>query len=156
MGLRSLKRSVVLFIAEGAYAGKSPVAPGTAGTLVGVLLYLFLYGLPIAWYLVVCLLVIGIGVWAAGAAENVLGKKDAQSIVIDEIAGYLVTMTLAPSRWQIIAAGFVLFRLFDIIKPWPLKRFQDVHGGWGVMLDDIGAGICANIVLQVVLYKKVL
>jgi phosphatidylglycerophosphatase A len=142
-------KSVILFIAQGAYSGRLPFAPGTAGTVVGVLLYLLVKGLGPAWYLAAAAAVIVIGIWTAGRAEVQLGKKDAQSIVIDEIAGYLVAMFLVPAGWGFIVAGFLLFRFFDIAKPWPLKRLQDLHGGAGVMLDDIGAGIYANIVLQI-------
>ncbi len=115
-------------------------------------MYLLLKDLPFAWYLLACAAAIGIGTWAAGKAEQLLGKKDAQSIVIDEIAGYLVSMIMAPAGWGFIAGGFVLFRLFDISKPWPLKRLQDLHGGWGVMIDDVGAGIYTNITLQALSY----
>jgi phosphatidylglycerophosphatase A len=147
-----IAKAVILFIAQGAYSGRSPFAPGTAGTVVGVLLYLVLKGLSPVWYLVACLLATGIGVWAAEEAEKLLGKKDAQSIVIDEIAGYLISMVLVPSGWMYVVAAFVLFRAFDVIKPWPLKRFQDLHGGLGVMLDDIGAGLYTNAVLQVAVF----
>ncbi len=146
---QSLKDAALLFVAEGAYSGRSPLAPGTAGTAVGVMLYLLLKGLPLAWYLPVCVAVAGLGIWAAGEAEKLLGKKDAQSIVIDEIAGYLVSMVLVPPGWKFIAAGFCLFRFFDIVKPWPLRRLQDLRGGLGVMLDDIGAGVYTNMVLQI-------
>ena len=147
-----IAKAVILFIAQGAYSGKSPYAPGTAGTVVGVLLYLVLKGLSPAWYLIACVLATGIGVWAAGEAEKLLGKKDAQSIVIDEIAGYLVSMVLAPSGWMYIVAAFILFRVFDVIKPWPLKRLQDLRGGVGVVLDDVGAGIYTNAFLQLASY----
>ncbi len=150
MGIGTLKKPVVLFIAEGAYAGRSPYAPGTAGTVVGVLLYLLLKGVPLAWYVAACFAATGIGVWAAGEAEKMLGKKDAPSIVIDEIAGYLISMVLVPSGWGYIAAAFFLFRAFDVIKPWPLRGLQDLHGGLGVVIDDVGAGIYTNIVLQIV------
>jgi len=146
---RTLKKTVILFIAQGAFAGRFPVAPGTAGTVVGVLLYLLLKGLPAAWFFTACLLIAGIGTWAAQKSEVLLGKKDDQSIVIDEIAGYLVTMILVPPTWGYIVAGFVLFRVFDIAKPWPLRRLQDLHGGLGVMIDDIGAGVYANVALQI-------
>jgi|SRR5208283_5949306 len=148
MEIRTFKNTVVLFIATGAYFGKFPMAPGTAGTVVGVLLYLLIKGLPPGWYVVVCILVVGIGIWTAGETEKLLEKKDAPSIVIDEIAGYLISLALLPSGWGFVLAGFILFRLFDIAKPWPLKRLQDIHGGMGVMLDDIGAGIYTNAVLQ--------
>ncbi len=143
-------RAVIIFIAQGAYAGRSPFAPGTAGTLVAVLLYPLMKGLSPGVYAVSCLLLFAIGTWAAGHAEELLGKKDHSSIVIDEIAGYMVSMFLVPPAWGFLIAGFFLFRFFDIVKPYPLKRFQDLHGGLGVMLDDIGAGVYTNIVLQVV------
>jgi phosphatidylglycerophosphatase A len=149
MEIRALKKSVVLFIAEGAWAGRSFIAPGTVGTIVGVLLYFLLEGLPLVWYIAACIFVTAIGSWAAGEAEKLLGKKDAQSIVIDEIAGYLISMAMIPSGWVFVVAGFVLFRLFDVFKPWPLKRLQDLHGGPGVMLDDLGAGVYTNAVLQI-------
>lgn len=146
------KNALILFIAQGAYSGRVPIAPGTAGTVVGVLLYLLIHGLPFIAYLLAFFLVAGIGTWAAGEAEKLLGKKDDPSIVIDEIAGYILALVMLPATWGMIIAGFILFRFFDIVKPWPLKRLQDVHGGAGVMLDDIGAGIYTNVVLQVSLY----
>jgi len=152
MLMSAFKKAVIIFIAEGGYAGKSPFAPGTAGTVVGVLLYLLIRDLHPAAYLVICVFVTLLGTWAAGHAEEILGKKDASPIVIDEIAGYLVSMFLVPQGWLFVIAGFFLFRLFDIIKPYPLMRIQDLHGGWGVMLDDIGAGIYSNIVLQAVIF----
>ncbi len=149
--MNKITRAAVIFIAQGAYAGRAPVAPGTAGTLVGVLLYLlWLKGLSPVIYSVVCLFLIVLGTWAAGRAEEILGRTDHPSIVIDEIAGYMVSMFLVPPAWGFMIAGFFLFRFFDIVKPFPLKRLQELHGGPGVMLDDIGAGIYTNIVLQVV------
>jgi len=150
--MNRIAKAVILFIAQGAYSGRSPFVPGTAGTVVGVLLYLLLKGLPFVWYLVVCVLVTGIGVWVAGEAEKLLGKKDASSIVIDEIAGYLISMVLVPSGWMYVVAAFFLFRIFDIIKPFPLYRLQDLHGGLGVVIDDVGAGIYTNACLQVASY----
>lgn len=147
--IKSLSREITIFIAQGAYAGRFPFAPGTAGTAAAVPLYLLLKGLPPAGYLIVCLVAVAIAVVTAGAAEKLLGQKDAPSIVIDEIAGYLVAMALLPSNWPFIISGFFLFRLFDIIKPFPLKRLQDLHGGPGVVLDDIGAGVYTNLVLQI-------
>jgi phosphatidylglycerophosphatase A len=143
--------SIILFIAQGAYSGRVRFAPGTAGTLVGVLLYFLIMGLSPMRYLALCLLIAIIGTWIAGKAEKQLGQTDAPSIVIDEIAGFLITMFMLPPSWGFIIAGFLLFRFFDILKPWPLKRLQDLHGGVGIMLDDIGAGIYANIVLQIAL-----
>jgi phosphatidylglycerophosphatase A len=144
-----VSRAAVLFLAQGAYSGRFPVAPGTAGTLVGVVLYLGLKDFSPVPYAAFCLMLCGAGIWAAGKAEEILGRKDSPSIVIDEIAGYLIAMFLVPSSFGLALAGFVLFRAFDILKPWPLNRLQDVRGGLGVMLDDVGAGIYANIALQV-------
>jgi phosphatidylglycerophosphatase A len=115
------KKWWVLFAAQGAYSGRMPGAPGTAGTLVGVLLYLLIHTLSPIGYLSVCVLVGYIGVWAAGEAENLFGQKDAPSIVIDEIVGFFVSMFMVPFSLGLIIAGFVLFRVFDIVKPWPIK-----------------------------------
>ncbi len=138
-----------LFIAQGAHSGRVPVAPGTAGSAVGVLLYLLLNELSPLWYGAACIGVTVLGTWAAGYADRILGTKDSPTIVIDEIAGFLVAMFLVPFAWGYIIAGFILFRIFDILKPWPLKRLQDIPGGPGVMLDDIGAAVYANVILQI-------
>ena len=148
--MNKITRVVVIFIAQGAYAGRSPVAPGTAGTLAGVLLYLWMKGLSPGIYLVVCLFLFVLGTWVAGRAEKALGRTDHPSIVIDEIAGYMVSMFMVPPAWGFLVAGFFLFRIFDIVKPYPLRRFEEIRGGLGVMLDDIGAGVYTNIMLQVV------
>jgi phosphatidylglycerophosphatase A len=141
-------RAIILFIAQGAYAGRFPVAPGTAGTIVGISLYVLIKHLAPGPYAALSILIFLLGTYAADRAEVILGSKDSPSIVIDEIAGLLVALFMVPTSWGFIAAGFLLFRAFDIVKPWPLKRLQDLHGGLGVMLDDIGAGMYANLVLQ--------
>jgi phosphatidylglycerophosphatase A len=150
MEIRTFRNAVILFIAQGAYSGRFPGAPGTAGTIIGVFLYFLTKDLSTLWYFIFLVFVAGLGTWAAGEAEKLLGRKDAPSIVIDEIVGYLITMALVPSGWGFVAAGFFLFRFFDILKPWPIKKVENIYGGAGVILDDIGAGIYANIVLQVV------
>jgi phosphatidylglycerophosphatase A len=148
-------KAFILFIAQGAYSGKCPFAPGTAGTVVGVLLYLWMKALSPSQYLILTVLVFIVGTWAAGQAEVILGRKDSPSIVIDEIAGYLVAMFMVPSGWGFIVAGFFLFRIFDIIKPYPLYQLQDLHGGLGVMFDDILAAgytlLCLALVKSVLL-----
>jgi len=147
--MNRISRAAILFIAEGAYAGRSPLAPGTAGTLVGVLLYLGIRNFSPPLYISLTILLCIVGTWAAGKAEIILGKKDSPLIVIDEIAGYLIALFLVRSGWGYLAVGFFLFRVFDIMKPWPLHGLQKVHGGLGVMLDDIGAGVYTNITLQI-------
>ena len=93
-----------------------------------------------------------VGAWVAGRAEVLLAKRDSPSIVIDEIVGYLISMFMVPVMWGYIVAGFFIFRLFDVFKPWPLYDLQEVHGGIGVMLDDIGAGVYTNILLQIAVH----
>lgn len=151
MNMNKLRENIVLFIAQGAYSGRVPVAPGTAGTVLGVLLAVLLRDTVYCWYALATAVVASIGTWAAGEADALLGTKDSPTIVIDEIAGFLVAMFIVPFTWWAVAAAFVLFRIIDILKPWPLKRLQDIPGGMGVMLDDIGAGIYTNVILQVLM-----
>jgi phosphatidylglycerophosphatase A len=154
--MNRLTGSVILFIAQGAYAGRFPIAPGTAGTLVGVFLYLGIKNFSPLPYAALCILLCVIGAWAAGRAEAILGGKDSPSIVIDEIAGYLIALFMVPASWSFVAAGFFLFRVFDVVKPWPLDDLQEVRGGLGVMLDDIGAGVYTNLVLQIAAHYKMI
>jgi phosphatidylglycerophosphatase A len=152
--MERITRAVILFISQGAYLGRFPVAPGTAGTVLGVLLYLWMKELPPLQYALLCILLFVVGAWAAGRAEVFVGRRDSPSIVIDEIVGYLVAMFMAPPAWGFIAAGFVLFRVFDIVKPFPLKHLEDLHRGIGVMLDDIGAGVYTGIILHLAEYMR--
>ena len=146
--MNGVARAIILFISQGAYAGRFPAAPGTAGTIVGIFLYVLIKHLAPGPYFALCILISLLGIWTAGRAEAILGAKDSPSIVIDEIAGFLVAMFMVPTSWGFIAAGFLLFRAFDIAKPWPLRRLEKLQGGLGVMLDDIGAGMYTNFVLQ--------
>ncbi len=146
--MKRITRAIILFISQGAYIGRFPVAPGTAGTILGVFLYLWLKGLSLWQYGLLCILFCVIGTWAAGRAEVMLDRRDSPTIVIDEITGYLLAMFMVPSTWSFIVAGFVLFRVFDIVKPFPLKHLQDIHGGLGIMLDDIGAAVYTGIILH--------
>jgi phosphatidylglycerophosphatase A len=122
--------------------GLVPKAPGTMGSLGAIPLYLLLAREGRIGVGVGAVAVTGIGIWAASVVAREVGKKDPQIVVIDEVAGMLVTML--PAReiaWPSIVAGFLLFRLFDVIKPWPVRRLEALHGGWGIVLDDIGAGL---------------
>ena len=150
--MNKIANAVILFIAQGAWSGRSPFAPGTAGTMVGVLLYLGLIQAGPILYAAATVLVCIVGTWVAGRAEELLGCTDCPSIVIDEIAGFLISLFLVPAGWGYILAAFFLFRIFDIIKPWPLFDLQRLHGGLGVMLDDVGAGVYTNVVLQIAAY----
>ena len=139
----------VNFLALGFGSGLAPVAPGTAGTLVAIPVYLLLQPLALDLYLplVAALFVAGIPMCAYTAKR--LHVHDHPGIVWDEVVGYLVTMAFAPAGWLWIVAGFVLFRIFDVAKPWPIKWFdRQVNGGLGIMLDDLVAGVFAAAVLQ--------
>lgn len=137
------------WVAYGFGSGFSRWAPGTAGTLMAVPLYLILRPLPLPLYLAVLALLVVIGIWACGKTERELGTPDSSAIVWDEILGYLVTMAGAPKGWVWLLAGFVLFRVLDIFKPWPICALERrVTGGLGVVLDDLLAGLMALAVLQ--------
>lgn len=136
-------------LAFGFGSGLAPVAPGTVGTLVAVPLYLLLAPLPLQAYLLAVAVLFLVGVPVCGAAARSLGVHDDRRIVFDEIVGLLVTMTMAPRGWAWLLAGFLLFRIFDVLKPWPIARVdRGVGGGFGIMLDDVLAGVYAAIVLQ--------
>ena len=140
-------------VALGFGSGLLPVAPGTAGTLAAVPLYLLLQDLPLGAYLTVVLVFLFGGILVCGYTAARLGVHDHPAIVWDEVVGYLVTMTAAPAGWSWLAAGFVLFRLLDIIKPWPIGWLdRRVHGGTGIMLDDVIAGVFAAALLQMLVY----
>ncbi len=137
------------WIAFGFGSGLSPWAPGTAGTLAAIPLYLLLAPLPIAAYLTVLGLVCGVGVWVCGRTARDLGEKDPSAIVWDEFAGYLLTMAAAPAGWPWVLGGFAAFRLFDIWKPWPVRAAECARPeGVGIMLDDLVAGAMAWGVLR--------
>ena len=141
------KDQVIQILATGFGAGLSPVAPGTAGTLVGLVICLLSY--PLAWplRLVYVIAISAVSIYVAGQAEKFYGKTDDQRIVIDEIAGVQVTMLPVAITGLNLLLAFVLFRIFDIWKPFPLNRFQKFPGGWGVVADDLGAGVYGGLVL---------
>ena len=143
-------RRLALVLASACGAGFSPWAPGTAGAFVGALVLLLFPGLGGTALLGAVTLGFAAGVWAAGEAEKVWGH-DARRIVIDEVVGMWVVMLWVPRRWELLAAGFVLCRVYDILKPFPAGRSQSLPGGWGVMVDDLLAGIYGNLTLQLVL-----
>ncbi len=148
-GARIIKNRLVIAIATGGGVGFLPVAPGTWGSLLGLLLFVCLAPLPLALYCLVLAGLIGAGIWAAGAAERLWARKDASAIVIDEIAGMLLTLTALPLTWTSLVTGFVCFRLFDILKPLP--QLERLPGGWGVMLDDLCAGVLAHASVRLIM-----
>lgn len=142
-------RDPVQLLATGLGAGLAHRAPGTFGTLVGVAVYLAIAGQPLAVYLGITLLVVVAGVPICGVAARRMAVHDHPAIVWDEIAGFLLTMTAVPTGWPWVLAGFVLFRVFDIAKPWPVRvADRRVGGGIGIMLDDLLAAGYAWLLLQ--------
>lgn len=137
------------FLALGFGSGLSPVAPGTFGTLAAVPLYWLVSTVPLQAYVVLLIALSLLGFWLCDYTAEALGVHDHPAIVWDEIVGYLISMAAAPPGWMWMLAGFVLFRIFDILKPWPI-RWADRHvsGGLGIMLDDLLAGALTWLVLQ--------
>lgn len=151
----SLLKNPIHALSLGFGTGLAPKAPGTFGTLVGVALYWLLCSLQLslALYIAVTVLCFVVGVWICGYTAKALGVHDHPAIVWDEVVGYLITMTFAPSDWYWMLAGFLLFRLFDIWKPWPIRVIdRGVHGGFGIMLDDVLAGVYAAIGLNLIFW----
>ncbi|MGV6825422.1 MAG: phosphatidylglycerophosphatase A family protein [bacterium] len=141
-------KNPVHFLAFGFGSGLFPVAPGTAGTLAAIPIYWLISDFSIWPYLGIVAAISIVGIWICGRSAADLNTHDHPGIVWDEIAGYLVTMTFAPAGWHWIVLGFVLFRLFDILKPWPISYLdKKVAGGLGIMLDDLLAGVAAAGVL---------
>ena len=141
-------RNPVCIAALGFGAGALPKAPGTWGTLVALPIYLPLARLPFVEYILLLAVLFTVGIWICDKAGRVLGSDDHGAIVWDEMVGFWVTMSLAPPGWMWILAGFVVFRLFDIWKPWPIFWLdRRVGGGFGVMVDDLVAGIYAALCL---------
>ncbi len=139
-----------MFIATGAWSGYLPKAPGTWGSLVGVLLWLGLRNLAPGPYAAVVGVLFILGTAAAGAAEKIVDYGDPSLVVIDEIVGQLIVLAMVPLRPLPVLAAFILFRVFDILKPFPIGWIdQHLHGGLGIMLDDVVAAAYALIVLQV-------
>ena len=140
---------LALICATFGYVGYFPIAPGTAGSLAALVLFAAVrwVGVPAVEIATIVVVLVG-GIWAANATEHVLGRKDPGVIVIDEVLGMLMTLALLPVSLFGIFVGFVLFRLFDVAKPYPAGRMEHLKGGPGVMLDDAVSGIYAHISLR--------
>jgi phosphatidylglycerophosphatase A len=140
-----------LVLATGFGVGYSPVAPGTLGTLLAIPVYYFLSNISSPIYEITLIGFFFLSVWISENAEIFFGKKDDQRIVIDEMIGFLITMLWVPKTILFVTIGFFLFRLFDILKPFPIRRLErGLKGGFGVVLDDVIAGVYANIILHLV------
>src|SRR5215217_4087401 len=130
-------RGLAVFIASFGYVGFFPIAPGTAGSLAALVLFAFVrwVGMP-AFELAAIVAVFAIGVWAASGTEAAMNRKDPGVVVIDEVLGMLITLALMPLSIGGIVLGFLLFRLLDVIKPYPAAQLEHLHGGLGIMADD--------------------
>ncbi|HEY6617072.1 MAG TPA: phosphatidylglycerophosphatase A [Vicinamibacterales bacterium] len=138
-----------LFIATCGYLGYVPVAPGTFGSAAGlvVLAAVRWSGSP-ALELTVIILLFAVGVWSANAAERHFGGVDPAPVILDEVVGMLITLAFLPVNITGAIVGFLLFRLFDVVKPWPANRLEALHGGLGVMADDAMAGVYGNVAMR--------
>lgn len=144
-------RNPIHLLAFGLGSGLAPRAPGTAGTVVALLLYLPLSHLPLLAYLAVIVVAMIIGIWLCGVTSRDLGVHDHGGIVWDEFVGFWITMIAAPPGWLWLGLGFALFRVLDILKPWPIKWADTrIRGGLGIMLDDVLAGIIAALCIQAI------
>ena len=141
---------LAVFLATAGGAGYAPVAPGTAGSAVGVLLYFMTWKWTLASQLALLLVVSILGVWASHEAARHFGSEDPGPVVIDEVAGQLLTLIFAGGSPVTLLVGFLLFRALDIVKPWPARRFEDLPGGLGIMADDLMVGFYGRAILLVV------
>jgi phosphatidylglycerophosphatase A len=153
-----MRRAALLF-ASGFGAGYCPVASGTVASALAVPIYFLILhplnrpGWALAGYGAVVAGLFAAGVFASAEAERVLQRKDPHFVTIDEIVGYFFCLVLVePITWRTVAASFLLFRLFDVWKPWPIRRLQSIRGGLGIMIDDVAAGACAWAALRLGLW----
>ncbi len=142
-------RTVIKLVSSCFFLGYFPFMSGTIASLAGVGLYLLIKGNnPI--YVALTLIIIILGFLTCGKAEDIFGKKDSGKIVIDELAGMLIALYFLPFRLSYVIAAFIIFRILDILKPYPLRRIENLKGSCGVMLDDIGAAIYTIIIMQII------
>ncbi|HEX9369200.1 MAG TPA: phosphatidylglycerophosphatase A [Vicinamibacterales bacterium] len=144
---------LAVFLATVGYCGYFPIAPGTVGSAAGLVVYLLVWWTrsPILEAGLIAV-TFAVGTWAATHAERYFGGIDPGPVVIDEVLGMLVTLAFIPVGWSGALAGFVIFRVFDVIKPYPANRLETFHGGFGIMADDAMAGIYANLVLRLLIW----
>lgn len=149
----NFSEKAAVFLATGFYVGKIPFAPGTFGSLIGLPLCFLLAGIHLAAAIIAALLIIGLAIWIANAAAKTLKRKDPGCIVIDEIAGMVVTLIGLPFNLTTVVTGFILFRILDILKPFPIRILDKrVSGGLGIVADDVVAGIFANALMRILLF----
>lgn len=155
MSQPSLASRAGLALATAGYLGFAPVAPGTVGAAAAVPLWAVLRWTGALWIEpVVILALVVAGAWSARVAERELGLEDPGPVVIDEVVGMLVTLVWMPLTWPVALVGFLAFRFFDIVKPYPAGRLEHIGGGWGVIADDVAAGVYAYACVRLCLWWK--
>ena len=152
----NLKQKSVMFLATGCFIGNISFAPGTFGSILGLPLYFFLSKINLLIAVFLTVIFIFMAIWIAQQAEKIVNTEDPGCIVIDEIAGILVTFTGIPYHMISVAVGFLIFRALDIWKPYPISWIErKLSGGTGIVMDDVVAGICSNLVLRGILFLTV-
>lgn len=147
----NIRKFLIKLISTFFYAGYFPLIPGTFGSLAGVFLFYFIRRDQVIYVLSTLFLIL-LGFWVSTMAEDVFGKKDPKYVVIDEVCGMLLSLAFLPFySVQVVCIAFLLFRILDTLKPYPAGRLERLNGGMGIMLDDLVAGVYANVVLQVVM-----
>ena len=142
-----MKKKIAHWIATCGPIGQIRIAPGSFGSLVAIP-FIFLTSGNLNLFLLVLLALIFIGIWSSGVAAHDLGQQDPSNVVIDEVCGMMVSFLFIPISWQTLVAGFIGFRFFDIVKPFPVRRFERFPSGFGIVLDDLAAGIYTNLLLH--------
>ena len=146
-------RRLGLLIATCGYIGFAPVAPGTVGSAAGVAVFYLIRGVEAAWAQPLLIAVLfAAGVWAASIAEQALGGTDPGPVVIDEVVGMLITLLWLPVTPLGAFAGFLVFRVLDVVKPWPSRQFESLHGGMGIMADDAMAAVYGHLLMRGLLW----
>lgn len=146
-----MKTWLVKFLSTLGFVGYSPLAPGTVGTLLSIIPYFFLSKLDPVYYIISVILIIILSIIVSSASVGIFGSEDPKQVVADELCGFLVTMFLVGPSFLNILLGFFLFRFFDITKPLPIRKIERLPGGFGIVLDDVAAGIYSCIVIHIIL-----
>jgi phosphatidylglycerophosphatase A len=146
-----MSKTFVRLISTFFYVGYFPMAPGTLASIVGAAMYFVLREHPGVCLAVFCV-VAALGFWLSGGMEEIEGQKDPSCVVIDEVAGVMIAFFMLPMTWPVMLTAFFLFRAFDMFKIYPVNKFEPMHGGTGIMLDDLFAGLYTNLVMRAALW----
>jgi phosphatidylglycerophosphatase A len=149
--MSAAKNKIVLLLATWFGTGLIPPVPGTMGTLGAIPLVILFSYVGNLFQPLLIILFVGISIWAAERQSKLLNQEDPSQVVIDEVAGFLVTFLFLPLTWKNIIIGFIFFRLFDIFKPFPIRKLEKLKGGLGIVMDDLLAGVYANLCLQFII-----